>query len=468
MSSSPSLAFAPSHARAQPQEPFRQYTAPRFYFCPGCSTGQSGASNGGSTTCPHCGAAWSLPPRAAASGDPRLIGVSDNSPARLQMLHMQDGTTRGLSPSLAAVLGSASLQAGREQEAIAIWQSLRARSTQGDVAASEDLSMLTLMLSQHPPIEAVPNLVAALNESACDAAVLPRHRSQALGMLAREAARTGDLEAAHRYLSSMAPNPPELEADSQLRLSSAVVATVMQDPQRVLAALGPRRGVVPVAEMMDAMATVLRANAYEQSGALAVAQEVLGELPSPRVLDQVRAGFPRHKLCEKSGASYAAAAAKSSAQAASLGASWIGVLLGGILVATGVIVLALGVALATFSQGPSGLLDPGFLGCGVPGLALSLGGAVVIWRAVQAGRHAAWLSTNGLSLEARVTSAEATGTAVNDVPQYRLSLQVAGPKGSYAASVTRLMREHQIAALLGSTVRVRANPEKLEDLALET
>ena len=70
-------------------------------------------------------------------------------------------------------------------------------------------------------------------------------------------------------------------------------------------------------------------------------------------------------------------------------------------------------------------------------------------------------------MQARIVNAELTGTRINNVPVLRFVLQVAGPRGPYAASFTKLVPEHQVAMLMGREVRVRANPAKLDEVVLE-
>jgi hypothetical protein len=94
-------------------------------------------------------------------------------------------------------------------------------------------------------------------------------------------------------------------------------------------------------------------------------------------------------------------------------------------------------------------------------------GTVVALRARAKGRRAAWLRVNGLSLEARIVDAQTTGTEINDQPVMRFALQVAGPQGPYMASFTKLVPPHQVAMLMGRTVRVRANPGNLSEVILE-
>jgi hypothetical protein len=386
-------------------------------------------------------------------------------PARLAQLRAQDGRPRLPPPTLQAVLGGEQIQPGREQEALAIWQNLRGRAQAGDISASEDLTMLTLMLVQHPSLESQPLLSQALSESALDAAVLPRHKQEQTGRLCRRSVAAGNRQRALGLLGLMNPAPPELDADSEYRVSAAMIATLDRDGQRVLALLGAQKDAIPIVDSMDPMASVLRANAYEIVGNAAAAAQILRELPDPRMLSLVQGAFPALRLCAQSSQGYTAATTQEAAQRAGAAAGCLGTLVGGILALTGLImVLAGGIPL---------LLDPNVEDL-VPelitpaiGLVLLVVGVVVVVRARLKGKRAAWLRTNGLSLPARVVGARPTGTTINDVPQYAFALQVAGPHGPYDASFTRVVPEHQVAMLLGREVRVRANPGQLSEVVLE-
>src|SRR5579859_5272888 len=107
---------------------YRSAPAGRLYMCPGCSTPQQGPPQGGPVACPQCRAPFTLPDRSAMLGNPGMIAPVNNDPQRLQQLRMQDGRPRLAPPTLQAVLGGNTIQPGRAQEAIAIWQSLRARA----------------------------------------------------------------------------------------------------------------------------------------------------------------------------------------------------------------------------------------------------------------------------------------------------------------------------------------------------
>ncbi len=337
------------------------------------------------------------------------------------------------------------MQPGREQEALAIWQSLRARSQHGDAAASEDLSVLTLLLAQLPAMRSEPQLCEALCESACDAAVLPRHRQEQLGRLVRLAVGRGDRPRAYQYLTWMVGRAPDLETDSEARVSAAAVATFNRDGERVLSLLGPRRDAVPVADSLDALASVLRANACETLGDPAGAAGILRELPDPQLLGLVTAQFPALHLCPASGQAYAAATTREAAQRAYARTVSIGYMMGGIFAFNGLWLLA------------AGLTKPA---AGVPlvGVCFLVAGVLAVVRVRTRGKHAAWLRESGLPLTARILSAKATGTRINSVPEYRFTVQVAGPEGAYGATFDRVVPEHQVPMLLGAETAGAGQP----------
>jgi hypothetical protein len=364
-----------------------------------------------------------------------------------------------------AVLGGPGILPGREQEAMLVWQNLRARAAQGDVGASEDLAALTLLLAQHPSLDDRLDMLIALRESAYDAAVLPRHKQEQLGALARAWVIGGDRARAHLYLSWMVSNAPEIEMDSELRLSSAMVATLERDPQRVLAWLGPRKDAIPIVDWMDPMASVLRANAYESMGDMASAKAALDELPSRMVLRAMRKAFPGLDLCPRSAGEWTRALDQAGAQRAAASAGRLTGAIGWTLAGIGLVELVVAAfsAVAVESDPWNGGTQVN-AGIGVVLLAVGLLGA----RAARAqARHAAWLRLHGVALTARIVDAQTTGTTINDVPVFRFVLQVAGPQGPYPASFEKLVPSHEVAALLGAEVRVRANPAKLEEVILE-
>jgi hypothetical protein len=443
---------------------YRDSAADRLYVCPGCNTAQHGPYAGGPVHCAQCRAPYTLPDRSALFARPSDVPLPNDAPVRIAQLRAQDGRPRVPSASLAAVLGGPNVQPGHEQEALLVWQNLRARAAQGDVAASEDLAFLMLLLAQLPVVQQQTELVTAFRESTYDAAVLPRHKQEQLGALVRGAVARGDRAAAQRYLSWMAPSAPELEADSEFRVSSAIVATMDRDATKVLALLGPQKDAIPIADSMDPMASVFRANGHEMLGNVAAAQQVLRELPGPDVLDLVRKRFERMPICPQSAPAYVASANDAAARRAASSAGRVGRLIGGILALVGLVEGGVGIAVAV---GVSDFTNPAIFVNGGLGIVLFCIGVTIFLMARRKGKHAAWLRVSGLSLTARIMDAQMTGTRINNVPVFRFVLQVAGPQGPYAASFTKLVPSHQVATLVGSPVRVRANPSKLDDVILE-
>jgi len=430
-------------------------TDQRLYVCLACGSPERAPVEGGQVSCSRCQTVNLLPSRSAVLSNSPTAQMPDD-PARLQHLRAQDGRPRPVPPTLQAVLGGTSLEQGREEEALAIWQSLRARSCQGDAAASEDMTVLTLMMAQSPTVGQTPQLGEALCESAYDAAVLPRHKQELLGRLARRASGHGDRAAAHRYLSWMVTGAPDLESDSELRVSMAALATLDRDGQRVLSLLGARKDVVPIADSMDALASVFRANAHELLGDPAMAVQTLRELPDPQLLTLVAAQFSSLDLCPQARLSYSAATMQEAAKRAASSAAATSTVLGPVFAITGVALLVGSV------QSDEGRVALGILG----GIFLLLGIAAIMAARVTA-KRAAWLRVNGTPLTARILSAQRTGTTIGDVPVHRFALQVAGPQGPYAATFDKLVSEHQVAAMVGGEVRIRANPSNLQEIVPE-
>ncbi len=442
---------------------YRSMPQGRPYVCPRCGAVEFAPLQGGSVSCTRCRTPSTLPDRSALLAPAGQPPPPSNDPQRLTPLRVQDGRPRMPTPTLLGVLGGPSIQPGREAEAITIWQSLRARSAQNDVGASEDLSLLTLMLAQSDWAQAQGELPQALTETALDVVVLPRHRQEMLGRLCRLAASRGDRQRALGTLASMNPNAAELDSDSEYRLSFALLGAVDRDGGRMLHALGPQKDAVPIADSMDDLASVLRAHAYELVGNPAAAAQILRELSSPRVLTMVQARYPSLQLCAQSSHVYTAATSQEAAQRAAASAGGIGLLFGGVLGLVGLVELAVGGGMAIFA-------DDGIVGGAINlviGLVLLVVGVLVVTRARAKGKRAGWLRLHGLSLSARVVGANRTGTEINDVPVMRFQLQVAGPQGPYAATFDKLVPEHQIALIMGKEVRVRANPQQLNEIILE-
>lgn len=94
-----------------------------------------------------------------------------------------------------------------------------------------------------------------------------------LGMLAQQAAKGGEVEAAEQWLELCDPRSSDLDMDSSYRLARAIVETARGDWFKVLDTLGTVHGAVPVYDMWDLLASALRIHALEMTGRTAQAQQ---------------------------------------------------------------------------------------------------------------------------------------------------------------------------------------------------
>ena len=116
------------------------------------------------------------------------------------------------------------------------------------------MATLVLILSQLPSIGAATRAARGPLGNTYDAGVLPRHKQEQLGRLARMAVGTGGGSPGRAAtLSWLVPNGPDIDVDSEFRVSNATLATLDRDPQRVLLLLGPQKDAVPIVDSMDAM-----------------------------------------------------------------------------------------------------------------------------------------------------------------------------------------------------------------------
>lgn len=423
----------------------------RLYVCPACASAAGGPAYGGNVICSSCGAPHALPERGEPSSN--KLPTPKNDPDHLQQLRAHVGRLRQVPPTLQTVLGGTCVQPGREQEAIVLWQSLRARSHQGDLAASEDMTVLTLMLARMS--FELPEYPDALLESACDAAVLPRHRQELLGLLTRRAAANGDRGQALRFLSAMIPGGPDIETDSEHRLSAAAIATLDQDWRHVIEFIGSQKDSVPIADSLMTMAATFRANARERNGHPRMAVGALRDAKRASEIARVIASFPALDLCAQSAKAYSAErrtlAARKAAEEA--GGEWY---VSSALVLFGcvVIVVCIWDAEKKLSVIASGIVGSLF------GFALLFFGRIKTHYA-----GLAW--ANAVSLPACILAVEKIGPPGELVSPYRFTVQVVGPAGPYSATYERSVPEHAVLTLVGSEILVWANPNNLQDITPE-
>jgi DNA-directed RNA polymerase subunit RPC12/RpoP len=278
----------------------------RLLICAHCGAALPAPTNGGQTRCTYCGTVSVLAPRneqaevAQFSQRPRLPEQD-----RMQRLRLQDG--RPLLPPayLHQHLVGGRLPAERVPEVLREWSAARAEvAATRSPMAEERLYFLTLFLMA--PLGLAQDHVRqrAVIESATEVLSLPGYKLSLRCQLARLAARTGDLAAAEDWLALVDPASESLDVDSEYRCARAQIATARGDFHEVLRQLGSNALEIPIADSLDLLAGVLRANAFERLGRLDLATAVLaglrGQGHTKRDIETVREANRALDLCPQS------------------------------------------------------------------------------------------------------------------------------------------------------------------------
>lgn len=385
--------------------------------------------------------------------------LASNDAARLAKLKGQTRPQRGPSATLTAALGARTILPGREQEAYEIWRGLLERASSGDAAAGEDMVMLTVLLANELSDKVTE--LRALTQEALGAARLPRHRQEQLGRLCRLAVREANPNAAFEALSAMTVDPPDIESDSELRVSAAALATLLGKTDHVLAVLGARANDVPIDASLGPISIVLRANAYEKLGQLPEAADALRELPHFAMFADLNATFSVLRLCPQASVDFdQTGVSEHRGVPAPLGT----VLPLGVLF-LGLAAVVIGALVFSDDPGPSKTFDKIMLWFCIAllivlGLPFTLGG-------ISARRRISLLRQRGILRRAHVTQIETTGTRIGSIPIYSLTLQLHGPRGGYHAHVRKALSAPQASSIVGTTVSILANPANDTDVILD-
>jgi hypothetical protein len=250
------------------------------------------------------------------------------------------------------------------------------------------------------------------------------------------------------------------------------------DFQAVLRTLGGRAEDVPTMDAMDAVCTVLRANAWEKTGqpqaSLALLQQGMQtQGASGRVTMQKFIELnPRMQLCAQTfpqaTQQHAQVAGRVAATAATGGIHTVFVPLG-ILMGIGAIAcVAVLIASAIVDLGPAAGMGAGIALVTLGPMALIFGGIGFAMR--KAAKKAEYLRVHGVSAQGRVMGHQPTGMTINGVPQVAIQLQVDVPgRGPVQAVVKMLLNPMSMHALMpGAMVPVRVDPNDPSSCMIET
>jgi hypothetical protein len=449
----------------------------RILLCTHCGAPLEASPAGGQIPCRYCQAVNHLSGRDDRPAfAPQQAPISEQE--RLNRLRAQDGKPLLPPPSLQALLPNGQLPAWKVQEAFAVWQATRQElRVAANFEAAERLLFLTMVLS-HSFLEQGDKIrQRAMLESALEVFTLPRHRQVMRGYLCRSACRLGDLHAAEQWLAPCDRQSDDLETDSEYRYSRAFIDTAKGDWNAVLRSLGGRFEDVPIQDAMDAVCSVLRANAWERLGqpqvAVALLQQAManqgasGRQAIAKVIE-INAGM---RLCEQSypvaQGQHNLAAGKMAAASASGGIHKpflaISVLC---LVASAVCLLVRFTDLLV--DVPRGVTS----GCGSALVTLLPMGLIFgsIGRAMgKAAARAERLRVHGIAGTGQVIGAQPTGMSINNVPEMAIRLQIVLPgRPPYEATTKMLLGASAVHALApGASVAVRVDPENVSDVLIE-
>ena len=252
----------------------------RVLMCDKCGAAIDGTIVGGTAVCRFCNTTNHVVKRAerhaAAPPGPRM-----SEAGRLDLLRGQDGRAAQVPPELEQLLTQGGLSQARLPEALKLWLSYRAQvKGGGSFAAQERLYFLTRLCHTRFKWSGESKRMRALLEAAMDVLDDSRHHQILRSMMARDAARLGDFEAAEKWLAAIDPHSDDLLVDTAYRLTNAYIATRQADWNRVLAQLGTTVTDLPFADEADGLVVVFRANAHERLGDLDTAQAQLWQFGS--------------------------------------------------------------------------------------------------------------------------------------------------------------------------------------------
>ena len=461
----------------------------RILMCQNCGAPMEVSTAGGVGQCAYCSAQYQLVSRREEQVEPAAAARQLDEGQRLIMLRQQDGTPMVPPQGVQSLLQNGELPEWKIQEAIAIWQNTRRQlESTNDFQAAESLLFLTILLSNHFANKQERLQQRAMFESALEVFTLPRHRQMMRGALARFAALEGDLEAAGRWLAPCNPRSEDLQSDTTYRISRATIDTARGDFNAVIQTLGNDLQQVPIMDAMEAIAVILRANAWERLGQLQVATQQLsqymgaGGASGRGALTRVLEAFSQSSWQMAPGAYQAASATytRAAGNAAAAGAGgmvgkifyWVGLfnLVVGILLAIGSIAFVV-LALTAFPALVGGI--PGVaLGGGIAAFTMIIIGVVffLVGRAfVKGAAKAKRIRTSGVPARGQIVSVQPTGVRVNKVPQVSITVSVQLPgRPPYEARAKMLLQPMAMAQLTpGRAVPLRVDPQNPQEILIE-
>jgi len=447
----------------------------RVLLCPQCGGPIDVKPEGGVVTCSFCNVKMLLASRLEKPAAPAAQTKETGESQRLEMMRAQDGKPFLPPPEIRYLIRGGELSSDQFNQAMQEWQKTRALLVaEASPAAAERMYFLTLMLYQHYVKIKDDMRRRAVLETASELLTDPRHVQDVRCMLARAAATAGDMEAAEKWLSLCDPRATDIHMDSAFRFTSATLATINGRWDEVLKLLGENQNDFPIADECDAVCGVLRANAHERLGRVDQAKTLLRQLTqNPAIpaatLNEIVERYRALQIvvCEKS-------YPEIKAQLAAKPRKRFGAI--GRVLSILALVIGAGSLSLHWLRLPFVPDTEGFRGG-----ALTVGLILLIWGATgltmkyalrlllggSADREQ--LLKNGVPAKAEIVGIQPTGWTINDVPQYKLSLQITyAGKAPYQISQKVMMPPNQLQYFQpGVTLGAKVDPKNPKKVALE-
>jgi uncharacterized Zn finger protein (UPF0148 family) len=400
----------------------------RMSFCTSCGAPVTAAPGGGAVVCSYCNQRAQVPAR----DESRDLALAAQQPTmseaqRFDRLRQQDGKPLLPPPSLQHLFQGGGIPPANVPAAQEEWKRAHAEVHHGGgYPAEERLYHLTMGLHSAHREAQQQEQARALLESALDVLKEPRHRQMFHSMLARAAARSGDIAGAEAWLATCTPYSDDLQTDTAWRFGRAFISTSTGDFPKVLAVLGSRHGDIPIDDSHDGIATIYRANALERTGQHALALEQLVQIASgvgTDIVDQIIALNNHVQLCPET---WPQARQKLQAMTQNVLVSKSGFKFGCLFFPLFIGGFALAGAMGLAEEYLDSDLAPFVMGGLVIGY-IVLTFVIIGITAGKTSKIKKALRTTGIRGSGQIMSLATTGVRVNNRPQLELTFQVQAP-----------------------------------------
>jgi hypothetical protein len=392
-----------------------------------------------------------------------------NEAMRFERLRAQDGKPLLPPPNMMALCKGGGLNPALVDEANAQWTAAMTEMSQvPSYPAEERLFWTAFLLSRHfAEVHQRPRVDPLLRQT------LPhlqqaRHQQVVLGLMARNLAAMGNVDAAAQMLGQLDAGSEDLQIDTSYRFTTAFVSLLRHDAQTVLSVLGYNIDDVPMSDAYDLVCGVFRAHAHEVLGNHDLARKQLQQLaPTPRqiaAIEEIALATPQISLVQQSLPAVKQLVSQIHEQAITTNS--------GIKIGRLIAVPMIGSLVAIGASGLAGeVLSPPLSNI-VPGVliaVLTIGIIAITFASVLKGpRLRKRLLQTGVEGHAQLMSVEQTGTRVNDQPMLRLRMLVHLPgQAPYAVVHQEIVAQIRLAQVQpGMALTVRVDPGDRRQMAI--